>query len=755
LSPKTILARETSVDGVKTWHESRSGSIAGNQKLILDQRTECMALSLRCEDDLEALRKQLIEVEAEQNRLCENDDFDEAERLDSTLQELRSKEAKECEQVRAAAQKAEALTESLLRYARERQDLAEMALDKVKALQVECEEDSKFKDDDNRRKLEDEEQELDNLRATTKRLRENVERDSASFLEDKEQVDKQIGEQTADQVEERDKASEQLAAVDEVIKQLQEELQRKLDERIKLSQAIGSCEEKIQVVSSKFEKQLRRVDNKRLKLDESQKKLEQGEQKATDMAEELALKREVFQSDCENRRRQARDVHREARRLKGVRRFTLRNVNMRNRWQKLLDPHQEERNKARKAAESTKGECNKLMESCASLEAEADVQRSHREQTLLQITSLEAAKLQAAQAKSFKEAGRLKDEIARHTDKSKELEEALTRVESSLADARRQLGEAREAEEAAQAELQRVESQCSVEELRVVRRQLRDLEKLRARPTAPASDAALFDQEIKVLRQSQEHLAQKCGIEDPESLELIESGEEDPTDDDERADEADKEELAAREQEAMQMGSSRSLGGGGEEGGETPMESEACPPSPPPEEAAEAEEEDEAEAEAEAWPSPLAAAEAEDRSPAVASSAAPADEAREVSRSTSAAEVGATGTAEDLNRLHEERDELLNKCREFEALEVSLQQGVDEAVEQDDFDKAEELETEREAAVAKLREARVALEELETEREAAVAKLREARVALEADARAVGVVPVLTGWAARLRQQFR
>merc|ERR1712107_276955 len=116
---------------------------------------------------------------------------------------------------------------------------------------------------------------------------------------------------------------------------------------------------------------------------------------------------------------------------------------------------------------------------------------------------------------------------------AKELEESLKLVEDLLAESRKELVEFREAEEKAQAELQSVESRCSVEELRVVRRQLRDLEKLRARPSAPSADSPLFEQEIKVLRQSHDHLVQKCGVEDPDSLEPIESAEEEPTDEEE------------------------------------------------------------------------------------------------------------------------------------------------------------------------------------------------------------------------------
>lgn len=656
-----------------------------------------MTASLRYADSLDALRKEIAEVEAEQSRLCDQDEFDEAERLDETLQTLHQRERASVDQVRAAEQKAEALTESMLRFARERQELAELAFDRIKALQFECEEESKFKDDDNRRKMEDQEQELENLRATAERLRTNVERDSSSYLEDKEQVDKLIGELAAEDVQERDQARERLEGVDDEIRKLQEELQRKLEHRVQLTQAIDACEEKIRIASSKFEKQLRRVDNKRLLLDESQKKFEQGEQKVSKMADDLELKRQAFQADREARRRQAVDVQREARRLRGVRRFVLRNVSMRNRVQNILGPSQEERNKAQVAVERAKAECTKLVEVCATFEVDVDMQRSQREQALTQITALEAAKKAAAETRSFKEAGRLKGEIEKYTQQAVDLEEALKQVEASLAAARKQLGDAREAEECAQAEMRRVESKCFVEELRVARRQLRDLEKLRARLAASSADRPLLDQEIKVIRQFQDHLAQKCGIGDLETLEPIESAEDELSESDGNA---EPDEQGKRDQNS--------------EDGVLPLTPSGdlsraavaleAPPSP---------------VSQQPWPRPVADETNEEEPPAQATAvkaaelAAEAEVEAEVPHEVSSVEATSpTSPAEpqDLAALRKNRDELRKRHQELQAEETTLAQAANAAAENDDFDAAEELDSQREAAAEQVREAAVALE---------------------------------------------
>ncbi|CAK0789394.1 unnamed protein product, partial [Prorocentrum cordatum] len=102
----------------------------------------------------------------------------------------------------------------------------------------------------------------------------------------------------------------------------------------------------------------------------------------------------------------------------------------------------------------------------------------------------------------------------------------------------------RQLEESSQAELLQVEAACAAEEVRVLRRQVADVEALCSRRGTSAAERQLFEQEIDVLQRSQEQLAKKYAI-DVSSLEEL-PVEEDEEIDDEPEDDAEDEDWEMR-----------------------------------------------------------------------------------------------------------------------------------------------------------------------------------------------------------------
>ncbi|CAE7324935.1 unnamed protein product [Symbiodinium sp. CCMP2592] len=110
-------------------------------------------------------------------------------------------------------------------------------------------------------------------------------------------------------------------------------------------------------------------------------------------------------------------------------------------------------------------------------------------------------------------AGRLTEEIRRREEGKKKIEAELESLQASLATAREELAACRQTEQNAQEELLKVEGTCAVEELRVLRHQVSDLEDLCKAPSLSASARRLYNQEVSVLKHQQQTKCARYSIE--------------------------------------------------------------------------------------------------------------------------------------------------------------------------------------------------------------------------------------------------
>eukprot|EP00930_Biecheleria_cincta_P027263 TRINITY_DN19148_c0_g1_i1.p1 TRINITY_DN19148_c0_g1~~TRINITY_DN19148_c0_g1_i1.p1 ORF type:complete len:1219 (+),score=325.67 TRINITY_DN19148_c0_g1_i1:54-3659(+) len=512
LSPSQKLERVTDVCGVREWMRDRAAECDRNQRRLLEEQMSCLSARQRTTENIASLRQRLEQTEAEQNSLCDKEQFEEAGALDVAIQELKDAISKQLEEVSLGSQQMESLAKSLLDLARGRQSVACEALTRAEDLQQEGRDALSNAEERNDRRLASEQMRIESERKRINLAKSHIEKDSGNFQEEWQQVNDAIDQQTTEHVKERDDAAQARATLDEEISELQKQLEKKLEQRKTLSEVVDSSEVRIGSIRSKFEKQLTRLESKQKRLEEAQREVEADAQQVAQMELDLDKEREALREHTQQHKQQLRDIRTESRQLKRQRHCMARSVQLRQIWQRLLQPHQDSLNQARHQLEIVSRECVELSSSSENQEAEAAKLRRQVDAAVQALPGLEAEKKLAVASRSFKEAGRLTEEIRRREEDRKNFEAQLESIQSALTSAREALSKSRQGEHDAQAELLQTEARCALEELRVLRHQQRDLEELCRTPALSSSDRQLYEQETSVVQRQQEHLSKKYEI---------------------------------------------------------------------------------------------------------------------------------------------------------------------------------------------------------------------------------------------------
>jgi len=243
-------------------------------------------------------------------------------------------------------------------------------------------------------------------------------------------------------------------------------------------------------------------------------------QQVSQMEAELRKEREALKEQEGQHQRQMKEIRKTSKELRRQRWFLAEVIQRRVVWQKLMEPHRDSLSEARSKWEETTQKCIELSATSASQEAEAAKLRSQIDAHVQMLPSLEAEKKLAVASRSFKEAGRLTEEIRRRQEGKEKFEAELETLQAGLAAAREALATSRQSEQEAQVELLKVEENCAIEELRVLRHQVTDLEELCTSPALAATDRRLYEQEVCVMKRQQEHLSKKYSV-DVATLEHI------------------------------------------------------------------------------------------------------------------------------------------------------------------------------------------------------------------------------------------
>eukprot|EP00438_Fugacium_kawagutii_P022125 Skav211296 [mRNA] locus=scaffold1746:29118:34862:- [translate_table: standard] len=87
---------------------------AEEQRQLLEAEASCLSASQQTADNIAALRQKLEKTEADQNSLCDKEQYEEADALDATIQELKDMISRELEEVASGAKKLVIFAENLL-----------------------------------------------------------------------------------------------------------------------------------------------------------------------------------------------------------------------------------------------------------------------------------------------------------------------------------------------------------------------------------------------------------------------------------------------------------------------------------------------------------------------------------------------------------------------------------------------------------------------------------------------------------------
>lgn len=498
--------------GVREWLRDRAAESDREQLRLLEEQTSCLSARQCTAENIASLRQRLEQTEAEQNSLCDNEQFDEAGALDVAIQELKDAISKQLEEVSIGSRRMESLAKSLLDLARGRQSVACEALTRADDLQQEGRDALSTTEERNDRRLAAEQVRIESERKRINLAKGHLEKDSGNFKDEWQQVNEAIDQQTTEHVKERDDAAQARAALDEEIQELQKQLEKKLEQRKTFSEVVDSSEIRIGSIRSKFEKQLTRLESKQKRLEEAQREVELDAQQVAQMELDLDKERVALTEQTQQQKQQLRDIRTESQQLKRQRHFMARIVQLRLIWERLLQPHQDSLNQARHQLEIVSRECIELSSSSENQEAKAAKLRRQVDAAIQALPGLEAEKKLAVSSRSFKEAGRLTEEIRRREEDRKNSEAELESIQSALSSAREALSKSRQSEQDAQAELLQTEERCALEELRVLRHQQRDLEELCKTPSLSLSDRQLYEHETSVVQRQQEHLSKKHNI---------------------------------------------------------------------------------------------------------------------------------------------------------------------------------------------------------------------------------------------------
>lgn len=520
LTPAEKLVKVFNSAGLRQWLDEQAASSIEEQRALLEKQAATLSKSQQLADEVEGLRQRLARTEAEQNGLCDSERFEEAGALDSVIQDLKDAIAKQLEEVAASGRQMEGLVRDALDVARARQQLTEHALLKMEALQVEGTEAQEAATERSVRRLASESARLESERKRIGLAESHIEKDRKFLNEEWQQVTEAIDQETTDHKQERETAASSRDELDKEIEELKRTLERKLEQRRTLTEVIDSCDIRIASIRSKFEKQLTRLEGKQRRVEEAEKEIESDLSQVKQMAAELEKERQAISERNEHAQQQMAELQSEGRRLKKLRRFSASCVQMRVVWAKLLEPTQEIVEEARGNWDKATRARQQLAEKAASQEEEAARLRSQLDAAVQVLPSLEAAKKTAVAARSFKEAGRLTEEIKRREEEKRTAEVELENMQGGLAALGESLESCRRQEESAQAELLAAEEKVAIEELRVLRLQIQELEGVSKSPLLSRGDGRLVEQEIRLLKRQQEHLSKKYSVA-PESLEEI------------------------------------------------------------------------------------------------------------------------------------------------------------------------------------------------------------------------------------------
>ncbi|CEM10726.1 unnamed protein product [Vitrella brassicaformis CCMP3155] len=507
------VEQEATLAGVQYWMQARTArSLKAHQDLIQQQQQQAMR-NHTLTQEIATLKEQVGQTEVEQNRLVEEEQFEEAEKLDAKIIDIKAKVAAKLDSMASASEAQQRIASQLLEITEAQLKLTERAQSRLKELLVQEEADLSTQGGRDEERLAGEAHRIQVEEQRIAMARGHIERDHTHSQEEIAQVEAAIDSQTGDHRKERDDAAEQKRTVDAEIIELERQLAEKRAHQKQLGEVIEACDIRIHAIRSKFEKQLHRIqDNERrileakedLKADEAQ--LEH--QKAA-LENDRAMSKKNLQrleSDLERLRSEGLSMCKRASHLST-------HLQHRRRWLSQGAKHQMELAAVRSKVEQSTAEAQKLAAALSKQEALSTNLRSQLSTITARLPILDAEKKVAVSQRAFKEAGRITNEIKSLEEEQQRIQTELAGLGDDIESLREHLRSCREREERAQSELAEAEERADRLEIEVTKKRWSGLLSL-IRTSPDPLEKQTLEAEVDVCRTTIRLLAEKYNMTD-------------------------------------------------------------------------------------------------------------------------------------------------------------------------------------------------------------------------------------------------
>eukprot|EP00746_Dinoflagellata_sp_MGD_P003095 gnl/MRDRNA2_/MRDRNA2_106031_c0_seq1.p1 gnl/MRDRNA2_/MRDRNA2_106031_c0~~gnl/MRDRNA2_/MRDRNA2_106031_c0_seq1.p1 ORF type:complete len:1245 (+),score=325.33 gnl/MRDRNA2_/MRDRNA2_106031_c0_seq1:196-3735(+) len=535
---KLDLSKARTADTVHKWLNEELSTNAERHQEVAAQQAQLSAKVTHARAELLSVRQRLASAEANQNRLCAEDRFEEAGALDHTIRDFKDAMTSKLEAVAAASRENHKLGEKLLALSNERSAALQDAHARMQALHAEKADTLQEVRVQNEKRLSLEASRVASEQERLSLSRSHLKKDSSALEDECQQINDKIKEQTEEHKLELDSAVSRRHEVEEEIKDLQMKLEQALNLRAELNETIHSREIKITSIQSKFEKHVSRLEGKRRRLDEAQREFEVDELTVDTLKAEHSINQQRSVEMIDEHSQELAGLRNASTMLSTRRRFASQYFKARQAWQDLLEPLQRSLGEAYQQMEKSACKSREAMTAVASKEAQCHELRSQIASTQAQLLVLEGDKKLAVASRSFKEAGRLTQEINKHSEEGKKAEADLETLQKEVAVAREALIKQQTHEEKAQSELLALEEENDVIRLQILGRQLRDVGRLRGKARSGSADQKLLESEAVILQREYDILLEKVGPRETD-VELLEQM---PFDDDCEEDEEEEDE---------------------------------------------------------------------------------------------------------------------------------------------------------------------------------------------------------------------
>eukprot|EP00397_Hematodinium_sp_SG-2012_P005167 GEMP01005185.1.p1 GENE.GEMP01005185.1~~GEMP01005185.1.p1 ORF type:complete len:1206 (+),score=310.30 GEMP01005185.1:72-3620(+) len=514
LTPEEALILCTDMSSIQLWAQAVVEEMNQKNLSLLDSQGLLHAEMQRAEEDMSNIRQKMQDTEAEQNALCDQDKFLEAEALDARISVQKQKVSSMMKAIMEAGNRRRDIMNSLSKLSKERLRLFERCHVRLKEIQAEAMESFEDSDYTGRRHVVSE---TNRLKSETERIslaRKHLDKDTVSAREERDQVEEALQAQTREHREELDQATENAFVLDGEIQALEQELAQKRNQKELAEDAILLSRTKIAAIEAKFDKQFERIANTKRRVDAATAEIN------ADMAA-LELAQRELQNEVEDRKTQEARRKNELAQLTILQKTMFRQVGrfekrhrQRERWNKKRLPYEDALAQRRSELEVLQLQAEKLMSQQSARQNDGACSKSKLSTLSVHLPRLEAEKKIAVASRNFKEAGRVAAELKHAEEEKARIERQLEAEKDDLRVLQDNLEESQRAATEKQEEVRTHETACDMKEIKILEKQVLDLQRLsaRAKRRGDLESRRIFDCELEICNSRIKHLMQKHHI---------------------------------------------------------------------------------------------------------------------------------------------------------------------------------------------------------------------------------------------------